>query len=214
MPKSFKTVDQLIERGANLPPVDELKWEAGQGARQTAFLCYSSGTSGLPKGVMIAHRNVIANVLQAATFEAPYRQSLANGDSHYKETVLGLLPNSHIYSLVVICHGHPYRGDRVINLPKFEIHQYLQTIQKFRINNLYLVPPIIIAMTKNKSLCDKYNLDSVMSIYTGAAPLGYETAHELQKQYPKWKIRQGYGMFFMSCNTIPLDGQRYNNGVA
>lgn len=47
-PKEYKTVDQLIQEGQNLPRLEDLKWEKGQGARQTAFLCYSSGTSGLP----------------------------------------------------------------------------------------------------------------------------------------------------------------------
>ena len=65
-------------------------------------------------------------------------------------------------------------------------------------NNLFAdrrvqVPPIIILMTKNKPLCDKYDLSSVKAIFTGAAPLGMETANDLQKQYPKWYIRQGYG---------------------
>jgi len=49
-------------------------------------------------------------------------------------------------------------------------------------------------MTKNKPLCDKYDLSSVQALFTGAAPLGRETAEDLQKQYPEWKIRQGYGM--------------------
>lgn len=56
------------------------------------------------------------------------------------------------------------------------------------------VPPIIIQMTKNKALLDKYNLSSVWSLFTGAAPLGQETAEDLQKLYPTWKIRQGYGL--------------------
>ena len=50
-------------------------------------------------------------------------------------------------------------------------------------------------MTKNKSLCDKYDLRSVRALFTGAAPLGGETAEDLQQQYPEWKIRQGYGIF-------------------
>ena len=94
---------------------------------------------------MIAHRNVIANVLQAATYESPYRDSLKKSDPNFTETVLGLLPQSHIYSLVVICHSHPYRGDRVINLPKFEIKSFLQSIQRFNINNLYLVSYLSVA---------------------------------------------------------------------
>lgn len=140
-PKELKTVNQLIKEGASLPELEELRWEKGQGARQTAFLCYSSGTSGLPKGVMISHRNVIANTLQIATFESPYRERRRKpGDKNAPtEVVLGLLPQSHIYALVVICHASIYRGDQVINLPKFEIHSYLNAIQRFKINGLYLV---------------------------------------------------------------------------
>ena len=89
---------------------------------------------------MISHRNVIANILQLNTYEKPYRDSLRkSGKAAATETVLGLLPQSHIYSLVVVCHSHPYRGDQIINLPKFEFQQYLQSIQRFRINTLYLV---------------------------------------------------------------------------
>jgi acyl-coenzyme A synthetase/AMP-(fatty) acid ligase len=55
------------------------------------------------------------------------------------------------------------------------------------------VPPIIILMTKNAKLLAKYDLSSVWSIFTGAAPLGQETAEDLQKIFPDWKIRQGYG---------------------
>lgn len=49
-------------------------------------------------------------------------------------------------------------------------------------------------MVKNKSLCDKFDLSSVTTVFTGAAPLGGETAENIQKQYPAWKIRQGYGI--------------------
>lgn len=55
------------------------------------------------------------------------------------EVALGLLPQSHIYSLVVICHATTYRGDQVINLPKFEIGNFLRAIQRFKINTLPLV---------------------------------------------------------------------------
>ena len=79
-------------------------------------------------------------------------------------------------------------------LPKFEFTSYLKAIQDHRIASLYLVPPIIILMTKNKQVMDKYDLSSVKGIYTGAAPLGEETADELFKLYPHWLIRQGYGM--------------------
>ena len=90
---------------------------------------------------MISHRNVISNVLQIATFEKPYRDSKREPGSKYTftEIALGLLPQSHIYSLVVICHATTWRGDQVINLPKFEIAQFLTAIQRFKINTLFLV---------------------------------------------------------------------------
>ncbi|KAL8706179.1 MAG: hypothetical protein Q9201_000757 [Fulgogasparrea decipioides] len=209
-PQEFKTVDRLIQEGASLPELEPLRWEKGQGGRQTAFLCYSSGTSGLPKGVMVSHRNVIANTLQICTYESRGRANLKKPGEERSPTqvALGLLPQSHIYGLVVICHASIYRGDQVINLPKFELYSYLNAIQRFKINELFLVPPIIVIMVKNQSICDKYDLSSVVSIFTGAAPLGEETAESLQKQYPSLHIRQGYGLTETAtvlCSSSPHD---------
>ncbi|TAQ86621.1 hypothetical protein B7494_g5056 [Chlorociboria aeruginascens] len=170
------------------PELEALKWEKGQGARQTAYLCYSSGTSGLPKGVMISHRNVISNIMQISAHEKNKRDTR----TEFTEVCLGLLPLSHIYGLVVVAQASTYRGDGIIILPKFEFKSYLNTIQKYKIQTLYLVPPIIIQMTKNQDVVSKYDLSSVNSVFTGAAPLGAQTAQDLLKMYPSWKIRQGY----------------------
>lgn len=93
------------------------------------------------KGVMISHRNVIANIMQMVAYEKNYRDSMKEPGSKYDmtEVTLGLLPQSHIYSLVLICHATTYRGDQVINLPKFEMQQLLTCIAKFKINMLNLV---------------------------------------------------------------------------
>jgi len=210
-PNGMKTVDDFIREGKELDRLETLNWKSGDGAKKTAFLCYSSGTSGLPKGVMISHRNVIANTMQIGTFEKPFRDKMINdlrNQSDYTENVLGLLPMSHIYGLVVICHANVYRGDGVIVLPKFEFASTLQAIQDHKINSLFLVPPIIILMTKNPQMLAKYDLSSVWSLFTGAAPLGEETAEDLQKMFPSWKIRQGYGLTetcTVVCSTSPDD---------
>ncbi|KAF2469479.1 phenylacetyl-CoA ligase-like protein [Lindgomyces ingoldianus] len=209
-PSGMKTVDDLIREGQKLDRLEPLNWEPGHGAKRTAFLCYSSGTSGLPKGVMISHKNVIANTLQIAVYDKPYRDTkrLPTEQTDYTDVALGLLPMSHIYGLVVICHASVYRGDGVIVLPKFDFTTFLESVQRFKINSLFLVPPIIILMTKNKSVLDKYDLSSVWSIFTGAAPLGKETAEDLQKIFPSWAIRQGYGLTetcTVVCSSSPDD---------
>ncbi|KAJ5649423.1 Acyl-CoA ligase inpC [Penicillium longicatenatum] len=195
-PTEYKTVSQIAEAGKSLPALEPLNWGPGEGARRTAFLCYSSGTSGLPKGVMISHRNVIANVLQIKVFESSYRdaRARATGISPFTEVGLGLLPQSHIYALVVINHASAYRGDQTIILPKFELKSYLASIQNFKITSLFLVPPIIINMLRSHDVCSKYDLSSVTTLFTGAAPLGMETAAEFQKLYPDVILRQGYGL--------------------
>jgi len=187
----FKTIGQLIAEGKKLPELEPLKWEKGQGKKQTAYLCYSSGTSGLPKGVMISHYNVIANVLQIEAFEKPVRDRRPGITD---EVALALLPLSHIYGLVVVAQASTYRGDSCIVLPKFELQTFLKAIETYKIQTLYIVPPIIIQLLKSEAECKKYNLESVRSLFTGAAPLGAETAAELQKIYKTWKIRQGYGL--------------------
>jgi long-subunit acyl-CoA synthetase (AMP-forming) len=149
--------------------------------------------------------------VQIAAFEKPYRDTIINdvrNQSDYTEMVLGLLPMSHIYGLVVICHASVFRGDGVVVLPKFEFTSTLQAVQDYKINSLFLVPPIIILMTKNKPILDKFDLSSVWSLFTGAAPLGQETAEDLQKLYPSWKIRQGYGLTetcTVVCSSSPND---------
>ena len=207
-----KTVDDLIDAGSHLPHqgADDEKWSEGEGARRTAFLCYSSGTSGLPKGVMISHTNVIANTLQLVTHEAPDREDfmMRNMLQSFTENCLGLLPMSHIYGLIVISHLGPYRGDGVIVLPKYDFKNLLKAIQDHQISMLYLVPPMIIHLTKAKEIIKQYDLSSVNACFTGAAPLGKETAEQLLEMFPKWAIKQGYGLTETAtvvCATVPRD---------
>jgi ribosome assembly protein SQT1 len=95
---------------------------------------------------MISHRNVIANVLQISTFEKPVRDA-RKGDK--TEVALGLLPLSHIYGLVVIAQGSTWRGDEVIILPKFELQSFLNAIQTYKIQSLYLVSRMCLSRSIN-----------------------------------------------------------------
>ncbi|KAF5539314.1 integral membrane protein pth11 [Fusarium napiforme] len=186
----FTTLDDLVTEGATLPELEPLRWVKGQGARQVAFLCYSSGTSGLPKAVIISHRNIIANVLQLTTYESVSRRK----DGIETQACLGALPFSHIYGLLVISFASTFRGDEVVALPEFDLEKVLVAVQTYKIAHMFVVPPIIIRIIHNKALCSKYDLSSVRWLYTGAAPLGSEVVEEVKRQYPKWHVGQGYGL--------------------
>ncbi|KAG4252962.1 hypothetical protein FPRO03_08411 [Fusarium proliferatum] len=189
---SFKhtSVEGLINEGSKLQELERLQWVQGQGARQTAFLCFSSGTSGLPKAVMISHRNVISNVLQHVTYDSVARRK----KGVETQAVTGFLPFSHIYGLVIAAHTCTWRGDQIIVLPKFEFNDFLKSVQEFKIRQLLVVPPIIIQVLRFKDICAKYDLSSVKFVYCGAAPLGEETISDMKKLYPDWTIAQAYGM--------------------
>lgn len=138
---------------------------------------------------MISHQNVIANIMQTTAYESVSRKQ------HGVDTqaIIGLLPLSHIYALTLIALLSQYRGDGVIILPKFELDTFLSAVQKYKINQLSVVPPILIQILDQKAKCDKYDLSSVRWVFSGAAPLGSELMEDLLVRYPKWRIGQGYG---------------------
>ena len=124
---------------------------------------FSSGTTGLPKGVVLSHRNVTSNMLQIKVVE---------GDVWGKK-LLNPLPFFHIYGLVVGLVYPVFIGVCSVFMPAFDFVQCLELIQKHRITTLALVPPIVLALAKHP-LVDKYDLTSLQRIGCGAAPLGSE----------------------------------------
>ncbi|KAJ5220197.1 NRPS-like protein biosynthetic cluster [Penicillium chermesinum] len=181
-----KTVEQLVQQGSSLPPIEPLRWKLGQGREQVAYLCPTSGTSGLQKLAQITHYNIIANVIQSATFES--RQK--NGST---EIALGFLPLSHSYGLI-LAHLTVWRGDTYILQASFDMQAALGAIQQYKIERLYLVPPIISAMVNNPFLFELFDLSSVKSVVTGSGPFGARLAEALRKIRPSWQVLPGYGL--------------------
>lgn len=138
---------------------------------------------------MVSHYNIIANIIQLTTYESFYRKQQGI-DS---QALLGLLPFSHAYGLIVMAHVAPYRGDEVIVLPSFKLDTLLMAVQQFRIEQINIAPPILVNMITNHKRCKEFNLSSIRFVYTGGAPLARETINALSALYPKWHIGQVYG---------------------
>ncbi|EMD85583.1 hypothetical protein COCC4DRAFT_151733 [Bipolaris maydis ATCC 48331] len=190
----FRTASKLAAEGQSLPPLEPIGWSPGQAKTQVAFLCYSSGTSGTPKGVLISHYNVISNIIQMHTTERSVRKErLSLARSTELDIGICVLPLSHIYALVAIAHTSFYRGDKCVIMPKYEINSFLQAIEMFKVSLLYLVPPIVLNILQSPTLVSKYDLSTISAVFTAAAPLGKEMALALEQAFPQWKIRQAYG---------------------
>ena len=151
-------------------------------ARDLVTLPYSSGTTGRSKGVMLTHRNLVANIEQFSALGL-----VGAGD-----VVLAVLPFFHIYGMVVVMSGTLREGATVVTMPRFDLVEFLEAIQRYEATCLYLVPPIVLALAKHP-VVDGYDLSSVRWIMSGAAPLGEETAVACQERIG-CRVFQGYGL--------------------
>ncbi|MBI2685214.1 MAG: AMP-binding protein [Acidobacteria bacterium] len=150
-------------------------------------LPYSSGTTGAAKGVMLTHYSMIAALRQIIEVEQTNRDHV----------VIAFLPFFHIYGMQVILNTSLRQGATLIVMSRFDFEGFCNAVQTYRINRLYLVPPVVLALSKSP-VVDRYNFSSVRDILAGAAPLG-ETLIKACGERIGAPVRQGYGMTETSC---------------
>lgn len=167
-------------------------------ARDLAFLVYSSGTTGHPKGVMLSHTNIVANTLQMSAGE-PNLSSQPRDGQPDGDSVLAFLPFFHIYGLTVVLHQSFYRGLKTVVMPKFEIEAWCKMVQEHRITFAYVVPPVVLLLSKHPCV-SKYDLSSLRMLSSGAAPLTRELVEALYERV-KLPTKQGYGLSETSPST-------------
>ncbi|KAJ5707814.1 hypothetical protein N7488_007615 [Penicillium malachiteum] len=188
----FETIHDLIAFGRiqhddQVPSWKIKKWESNKDL--CGFLSFSSGTTGLPKAVMISHHNVIAQCLQVT--------QLTPKDHN---RIIAVLPLFHITGLVHQMHLPVHRNAEVFMLPAFNMKDMLDTAVKHQITELLLVPPIIIRLLRDP-IVKEYDLSHIRKFSSGAAPLSAEVLQELQRRFPHTGFKQGYGMT-ESCSCI------------
>jgi acyl-CoA synthetase (AMP-forming)/AMP-acid ligase II len=150
--------------------------------RDLAVLPYSSGTTGLPKGVMLTHRNLVANLCQL--------QAVA--DLGEEETSIAVLPFFHAYGQVVLMAAALWQGATLVTMPRFDLGQFLTVLQDYRVARAAVVPPIVLALAKHP-LFDRFDLSALQFVNSGAAPLGAELEQACGRRLD-CVVSQGYGM--------------------
>jgi acyl-CoA synthetase (AMP-forming)/AMP-acid ligase II len=188
---------ELIDAGAD-PPRVEIDPD-----RDLAVLPYSSGTTGMPKGVMLTHRNLVANINQA---NAP----LGVGPD---DVLIGCLPFFHIYGMTVIMNLALHAGAKIVTMPRFDLDQFLDLIETHSATHIFIVPPIALALAKHPAV-EGRDLSSLRVTMSGAAPLGAELAGQVSERI-SGVVMQGYGLTETSpvthCN--PIDPERAKPGT-
>ena len=151
-------------------------------AEDLVTLPYSSGTTGFPKGVMLTHRNLVANIIQTA----------AGQRVREDERLIAVLPFFHIYGMTVVMNLSLWRGATLITMPRFELEPFLKLLQDQRITRAYLVPPIVLALAKHPAV-ERFDLSALEGIMSGAAPLG-EGLQRACAERLGCMVMQGYGL--------------------
>ncbi|HUW02012.1 MAG TPA: AMP-binding protein [Acidimicrobiales bacterium] len=174
-------------------PIDQVPVDV---AEHVAVMPYSSGTTGLSKGVMLTHRNLVANIEQC-------KHVLVYEPG---EVAIAALPFFHIYGMQVLMNALLKDGVRVITMPRFDFGEALTVIQNEKVTRFYAVPPMVLALAKQPAV-DQFDLSSLKMIFSGAAPLGADLALEAAARVG-CPVVQGYGMTELSpvSHATPPDG--------
>jgi 4-coumarate--CoA ligase len=175
-----------------------------------AFLVYSSGTTGHPKGVMLSHRNIIANILQMKAAEDQLSNK-PSADRPQGDIILSFLPMFHIFGLTVVVHQCIYAGYKALIMSKFDLEAWCRIAQDHKATFAFVVPPVVLGLAKHPAV-DKYDLSSMRMIMSGAAPLTKEIVDAVYKR-KQLKVKQGYGLSETSPSTHTQPWDRWHSTI-
>ncbi|CAG9862856.1 unnamed protein product [Phyllotreta striolata] len=156
-----------------------------------AIIPYSSGTTGLPKGVQLCHKNLIANLLQIVSPDFKYLKE-PSGD--FQEITPAVLPFYHIFGMAMN-FLYLYCGVRTVALAKFAPDTYIEALKKYRPTFISGAPPLVFFLTSHQDVKPEY-LKNLRNLTSGAAPLGYSDEEKFLKKVGRSDVTifQGYGL--------------------
>lgn len=170
-----------------------------------ALLQYTGGTTGISKGAMLTHKNVVANVMQV-------REWVPNSKEG-QESILGALPFFHVYGMTVAMNLAVCLCSTLILIPRFEINNVLKTINKYRPTLFPGAPTMYVAVISHPEV-GKYDISSITACISGSAPLPVEVQQKFEKM-TGGSLVEGYGLTEASpvthCN--PLYGKRKTGSI-
>ncbi|KAF6837960.1 4-coumarate- ligase [Colletotrichum musicola] len=167
-----------------------------------ATINYSSGTTGLPKGVCVSHHNLIANVEQTIFIRYAHRPFAF--ESRPQERWIGFLPLYHAYGQLYAMLLAVKLSVPIHIMKEFRYEEFLFAIGKYKITSLQVAPPILVMLSKRPETA-RYDLSSIKEALCGAAPLSRDLQNECQRRF-NIQINQGWGMTEVTCGAMLVPG--------
>lgn len=182
--RGFVQLDELLTTGT----LSQEEMFQGDEAHQTCYICYSSGTTGKPKGVETTHQN-LTTVIDIARPGLPIQ--------HSQDRILGVLPFYHIYGAVGLLHIAFKYGVPVVVQNRFDAIKFCQNIQTYKITVAMVVPPILVVLARHPGV-DQYDLSTLKLVFSAAAPLGPGLIRQVKERFSskgsEISVTQGYGL--------------------
>ncbi|KAJ9585916.1 hypothetical protein L9F63_020424 [Diploptera punctata] len=189
VPRDSVSLLDMIQQSADSP---DIRFTGD--VHQTVLLPYSSGTTGLPKGVMLSHWNVVASCAEMNGEPSICLSEPATGLYYnVKDVAPAVLPLFHIYGMSVVMLAKMCHGTKLVTLPKFEPNTFFNVLDKNKATILFIAPPLMLFLNSHPGIKQKH-FEATRYILSGAAPLGRSDIERFLNRVPSVDVLQAYGM--------------------
>lgn len=171
-----------------------------------AVLQYTGGTTGIPKGAMLTHANLYANMMQIVTWVRDLR--------HGEDSIIGVLPLFHVFAMTVVMNCSIFAGLKIILFPKFDVNEVMEAIKKHRPTLFPAVPAVFNAIANAPNVGD-YDFSSLRFCITGGAPMAADVQRLFEEKTNSRALAEGYGLTEAApgCTFNPPVGKKKPGSV-